>query len=148
MRNKTIILVLALALLIGAGGISTAHAKVRIEVKTILAAQGKKHVDPKLVSIVRELKSVFRYSSYKLLKGSRLSLNINQTGKVNLPGNRVLRITPIKIKGNRVELQIVISRKKQQVLNTRVKLRSGSSITLGGPKYKGGNLLFNISGSF
>jgi hypothetical protein len=77
-----------------------------------------------------------------------MDIRMGETDMVSLPGKRVLKITPTKVTGNRVELQLVISRKKKQVFQTMIQLLNHGSIIVGGPKYKDGFLLFDISTSF
>jgi hypothetical protein len=125
-----------------------AARQVSITAKTILASNEGAYLDPGLGPLMGELQSVFRYSSYRLLSQDRLSLGINQTGSVSLPGGRTLQITPSGITGNRAEMRLSILKKGRQVFNTVVQLRNGASVTVGGPKHKGGFLLFNIFAAF
>ena len=125
-----------------------AGPEINVAVKTVLASQESKFFDPRLSDLIEELQSVFRYTSYRLLSQDRLTIGMKKTGKVMLPGKRVLEITPMGIRGNRAELRLVIMRKKQQIFQTMIKLRNGGSITLGGPRHKKGYLLFNISNFF
>lgn len=121
---------------------------IGIRVKTILASQDSAHVDPQLKKLVGELKSVFRYTSYRLLSENRLRLQITQTGTVALPGNRILRITPTGIRGKRAELNLVILKNNRQIFQTSIQLLNRKSITIGGPRHKKGILLLNIFNSF
>jgi hypothetical protein len=121
---------------------------INIVVKTVLASQGPKSADPRLSDLIRELESVFRYSSYQLLSQNAMNLNMNQTGAAPLPEDRVLKITPISITGNRAELQLVLFKGDRQIFQTVIQLLNKGMITVGGPEYKGGYLLFNISVSF
>ena len=121
---------------------------IGIRVKTILASQDSAHVDPQLKNLVRELKSVFRYTSYRLLSENRLRLQITQTGTVALPGNRILRITPTGIRGKRAELNLVILKNNRQIFQTSIQLLNRKSITIGGPRHKKAILLLNIFNSF
>ena len=125
-----------------------AGPSIQTSVKTILASQGKPFIDPQLLELVQELQSVFRYSSYELLSQDSLNLKLDRPGRVSLPGGRVLKITPKGIAGNRATLKLEILKRNRQVFNTVIKLRNGSSITVGGPKHRKGYLLFNISISF
>jgi hypothetical protein len=77
-----------------------------------------------------------------------MDLAMKETGTVSLPGDRVLKITPVKIEGDRVELQLMILKKEKEIFQTVSQLLNHSSIIVGGPKYKDGYLLFNISASF
>lgn len=125
-----------------------AKQSVDIVVKTILASQDSDDIDPRLSILVEELQSVFRYSSYRLLSEDSKSLSMGETGEVSLPGKRILKITPVQVTGDRVELQLVILKKKEEIFQTVVKLLNKSSLTVGGPEYEDGYLLFNISASF
>jgi hypothetical protein len=125
-----------------------ADNNTEIVVKAVLASQGSEYMDPRLSSLTEELQSVFRYSSYRLLSENRLRLAMRETGKVSLPEGRVLKITPLQIAGNRVELQLVILKKKKEIFQTVSQLLNKGSIIVGGPKYKDGYLLFNIFASF
>ena len=125
-----------------------ADRPVHIVVETVLASQGSQYLDPRLSNLIEELQSVFRYSSYRLLGQKPMDIRMGQTDMVSLPGDRVLKITPTKVTGNRVELQLVISRNKNQIFQTMIQLLNHGSIIVGGPKYEDGYLLFNISTSF
>ncbi len=139
-----------LAIVLFAGLCVPAEAKNRVDIRviTILASQDSNFIDPSLSSTVRELRAVFRYSSYRLISRNRLRLNLKETGTISLPGGRLLRITPSNIRGNRVELRLGIFKSRQQIFRTTVQLRNRGSMTVGGPKHKGGYLLLNISSSF
>ena len=125
-----------------------ARRNIDIVVKSVLASQGKEYLDPSLSELVEELKSVFKYSSYRLLSENRLNLSLKETGMVSLPGKRILKITPSQIVGNRVELDLVIFKKDKEIFQTVTQLLNKSSIVVGGPEYKDGYLLFNISAAF
>jgi len=121
---------------------------IRITVKTILASEKGNSVDPGLNDIVRELQSLFRYSSYKFLGEKGLSLSLNSKGVVSLPEQVTMNISSMGIEGDRAVLDIEILRGGSRIIQTVIKLRNNSSINIGGPEYKGGNLLFNIFAFF
>jgi hypothetical protein len=137
--------VLSLAIVSGA---SWAAGGIHVRVQTVLASQDKAFIDPGLSGLAQELRSVFRYSSYKLLGKTSLDLAPQKTGSVTLPGERVLKITPTGITGDRVELRLVILKKEKQVFETVVQLLNNGSIIVGGPQHQNGSLLFNISASY
>jgi len=121
---------------------------VKIVVKTVLASQDSASIDPRISDLTRKLQSVFRYASYRLISEESKYLPIGETGTVSLPGDRTLKITPLRITGNRAELQLLIFKKERQVIKTRIQILNHSSITVGGPEHKGGFLLFDIFNSF
>lgn len=124
-----------------------AKNRVLTDVKVIHASTGPTHVDNGLRPIISELKSVFKYTSYRLLKDQKLNLGFNQKGRVSLPGKRTLIVMPSNMDGKRIRYQINIQKNNRSVFKTQVLLRNNSSITIGGPQFNNGTLLFNISGS-
>ena len=124
-----------------------AKNKVLTDVKVIHASTGPKHVDPSLNKIISELKTVFKYTSYRLLKVQRLNLGFNERGRVTLPGKRTLVVIPSNMNGKRIRYQINIQKNRRSIFQTQVLLKNNSSITIGGPQFNNGVLLFNISGS-
>jgi hypothetical protein len=129
-------------------GTVSAAPVMTVSVKTILATQDQPHLDSRLGDLIKELQSVFRYTAYRLLSSDQLRLGLNQTGSVPLPGKRTLKITPLRVKGNRAELRLEINKGRQNIFNTVVQLLNRASLTIGGPKHANGVLLFNISNSF
>lgn len=121
--------------------------KISTKVKIIHASTGKHQIDPGLSSIISELKSVFRYTSYRLIKQQNLNQGFSKPGSINLPGKRTMIITPISVHGQRIKYQINILKNRRSVFQTRIDLKNNSSLTIGGPKFKNGVLLFNIHGS-
>jgi len=128
--------------------VGRAGPRIHIVAITILASQDSKFRDPRLSALIGEMESVFRYSSYRQLSRDRMNLGIGDTGVASLPGKRQLKITPIRVSGNRAELRVMIFKQGQQIFQTVIQLLNGGSMTVGGPKHKNGYLLFNISSSF
>lgn len=127
---------------------SGAETVVHIKIKTVLASQETGKSDPRLRSFAQDLQSVFKYSSYQLLSQNQLNLKLNVSGSVSLPGNRVMKITPKAISGGRATLDLAIYVRKRQIFQTVIRLLNNNSVTVGGPKHRGGYLLFNIFTSF
>lgn len=125
------------------------YGKTRVitNVKVIHAATGPKHVGPGLRGIISELEPVFKYTSYRLLKNKRLNQGFKQKGRVDLPGKRTLVVMPSNMDGKRIRYQINILKRNQSIFKTHVLLKNNSSITIGGPQFDRGTLLFNITGS-
>ena len=120
-------------------------AEINIGIKTILASNDRQYEDPQLRGIITELKTVFRFTSYRLLKQNRLALSQGQTGRVNLPGNRILSVTPTGSRGNRTQMGLRINKKQRQIFETQIELLKGGTLTVGGPRYENGYLLLNIT---
>lgn len=148
LRKITIAAFLSFLMLTGIAIPAWSADKIQIVVKTVLASQDEDYIDPSLSDLAKELKSLFRYSSYRLLGQESTSLKQGQTGTMSLPGGRSLKITPLETRGDRVTLSLEIIKDGRQIFQTQARLLNRSSITVGGPKYQGGYLLFNIFGSY
>lgn len=119
----------------------------RIRVNTILAARNDQGVDPALRAHIGELQSMFAFTSYRLLGSQGLNLKIGQSGTLDLPGERRLKITPRTIQGDRAEIALEMTRRKRTVFQTQIQLLNRGSLFVGGPEYQDGNLIFQISSS-
>lgn len=150
MKNfKTYFILLLIApLIVFFANTTSAQNNIRVMVQTVLASQDTKYVDPRLRSLIGELQTVLRYSSYKLLNQHKLKLKLNETGAVSLPDKRTMKVTPLNMKKNRVTLKLLILKKKKQVFQTEIQLLNQKNLVVGGLKHKNGYLLFNIKGSF
>ncbi len=126
-----------------------AGTEIDIVVQTVLASQDEKFIDPRVSSLIKEMETVFRYTSYRLLRKDRIKLGIKETRTVVLEGNRSLNVTPLRIIGNRVELELMILKGAKRIFQTRIQLLNNSSIIVGGPSHgTNGVLIFSISSSF
>jgi hypothetical protein len=145
-RYLKIILILSAFFCLFTGSLS-AKENIATRVMVIHASTESNHIDNSLKGIISELKSVFKYTSYRMLNDQRISQQFNQKGSISLPGNLTLVIIPTNMDGKRIQYQISIQKGSKSIFQTQVLLKNNSSITIGGPKYKNGYLLFNISGS-
>jgi hypothetical protein len=123
-------------------------SNINITVKSILASEKGTSVDPRLKGLVKELQSVFRYSSYEYLGEKGVNISLNNKSVVTLPGQRVMNIYAEGVEGDRVVLEIELLNNNNRIAQTSIKLRNNSSFTIGGQGYKEGYLLFNIFASF
>lgn len=119
-----------------------------ITVTTILAAHDDTAIDSRLKPQIGELQSMFNYTSYRLIGSESLTLNVGQSGKVSLPGEHQLDITPRNTHGNRADIALQMVKRKQTVFETQIQLLNRGSLFVGGPKYLNGNLIFKISCSY
>lgn len=125
-----------------------AQESCRISVDTILAARNDAVIDPQLKRHIGELQSMFSYTSYRLLSSKSLNLGVGQSGMVNLPGGRRLKITPHKIHGSRADIALQMIKQKKMVFQTQIELLNHGTLFVGGPKHQNGNLIFKISGDY
>ncbi len=122
--------------------------QVHIVVKSIIASQERGRVDPRLSHMTRKFSSVFRYNSYRLLNAKALQLGFKERGVVSITSDLRVEVTPIRKGRKRIELKLVIKRGRKRIFNSTVAIINRGSVIVGGPRYKKGNIILNISASF
>lgn len=126
---------------------AVASDRMQSRIRVIHADSGPPHIDPSLKDLAQELQSVFKYTAYQLVSAKSLSLSTNHPEAVPLPGGRDLELIYKGMENGRIQLAIRILKKRRQVFTTNVLLKNHGSITIGGPRFETGYLLFNISGN-
>jgi len=115
-------------------------------VKVIHATRGQAQVDPGLEAIAREIRSEFNYTRFKRINEKAMSLAQAEQGRLSLPENRALIITPTGSNHRRIQYHIRINAKGRPAFQTDVRLKNGASVTIGGPRLNKGIILINIQG--
>jgi hypothetical protein len=103
-------------------------------------------VDPSLGAVAEELQRTFRYTMYRLVDAPRGSADLKQTWRVGLPGGRALEVVPTAIDRKQSTLAVrILGPDGQPLMNTTVRLRSGATVLLGGPRHDQGVLIIALS---
>ena len=127
---------------------SLVFAQVQTRVRIIEASNVGPSIDPGLRDVHDQLGSLFNFSSYRLLNDVNLNLVGNRPVGVPVHEGRSMEVTLVGEYRNMIELRIKITRGGSPVLNTQVRLASGRTILIGGPRHGGGVLIFALSGKF
>ena len=134
-----------LLLLLVAAVPSEAADTVAVDVGAVYASNEGTSIDPALGTIRGKLRSMFNYTSYRMLDRKRRSLSVGEAGEFELPGRRAMRATPLPSRGDNVRLSIQISEGPKNLLTTTLGLRRGGMVLVGGPAHKAGVLILIIS---
>jgi hypothetical protein len=116
--------------------------------------------DPRLASLIAELRKALPYSVFQLLGTPGGRTGLGQPWRAELPGGdapggRTLELTPTAIDRGTIQLQARIIQAKivqgksvsETLVNTTVRLQSGGTVVIGGPGYGNGVLVIVISSS-
>jgi len=117
---------------------------VKVNVTVALAVPGGEQIDPRLGSIREDLKNTFAQASYEQLDEMRFDLDLQEEDSRSLPGNSQIAVQYLGATDGKVTLNVKISEQGTQVLNTNFSISKGGTIIVGGPPYKGGNLVLAI----
>ena len=134
-----------LLLLLLAAVPSEAADTVTVEVGSVYASNEGTSIDPALGTIRGKLRSMFNYTSYRMLDRKRRSLSLGEAGEFELPGRRTMRATPLPARGDKVRLSVQISEGSRNLLTTTLGLRRGGMVLVGGPSHRAGVLILIIS---
>ncbi|MDP2973106.1 MAG: hypothetical protein Q8P64_28430 [Deltaproteobacteria bacterium] len=125
-----------------------APAQVQTRLRVIEASNVGSVIDPSLKELHGQLGSLFRYTSYRLLRDERLNLSPNQPASVPVHEGRSIEITQVGLQANLVELRVTIKRGGADLLNTQVRLSPGRTVLIGGPKHGEGVVILALSANF
>lgn len=141
---RTLATALACALLASA---PAAHAGgVAVTIGSVLATDGgQREFDSRLVAMKPQFDSLFRYSSYRLVKQERRALDWGQGASFDIPGGRYLVIAPKELRDGKVSMQVMLLEGGRPLVDTSVALRDHGVLLVGGPKQQEGVLIIAIS---
>ncbi len=132
---------------------SVAFSEVQTRVRVIGASNVgtvglRSPVDPSLFDVYRELKTLFSFNSYRLLQDINLNLSGNQPVEIIVHPGRSFEVTLIGEYRHLIELRIRVIREGSSILMTHVRLASGRTILIGGPRHGESTLIFAVSSRF
>ncbi len=144
MRARRLATALTCALLAGAP--SAAHAGgVTVTIGSVLATDGQHEFDSRLVAMKPQFDSLFRYSSYRLVKQERRALDWGQGASFDIPGGRYLVIAPKELRDGKVSMQVMLLEGGRPLVDSSVALRDHGVLLVGGPKQQEGVLIIAIT---
>lgn len=133
----------AAALLALAGG-AAAGDGVAVTIGSVLATDAGREFDPRLVSMKPQFDSLFRYSSYRLMKQERRTIRWGGGESFDIPGGRYLVVAPKELRDSKVTMDVMLLEGGRPLVDTTVALRNHGMLLLGGPKQQEGVLIIAI----
>lgn len=145
--KRTLLCILSLLFFAGALVPSAAAQVFNTEVRVILASNSDRGFDPRLLDLKRDLLAL-NYMSFQLVDETGLSLQQGMTGKVNIPGTRVLELTPENFKEGKIEMKVRVVQGGSSLLKTRIRIENHGTVIIGGPPYASGFLVLAVTAHF
>lgn len=138
-----------LAMLLFAG---PAHARQgrgpqhELTVKVIHATKSNAVVDPKLKELAKDLKELkeLKFTSYRLEDEAKFELELQTSGRMQLPDGEWLTIRPTEVLAAKGMLRIIIEVEKLEFKAT-VAIARGATVVVPGPPFKNGRLLLAVT---
>ncbi len=135
----TALLALGLALLLSLPARAQAYEVVLRQVAAENTGQG---IDPELKDIRNDLQKL-SYTTCRLERTDRLSLDEGQSQELGLLGENRLILTAEGFENGKIRLRVKLSPRssKEEALETVLRISSGNTFLIGGPSYGEGVLI-------
>jgi len=133
-----------LILLWGTAAHPASDEMFHVEVQVILASNSDAGFDPRLLALKKDLPAL-NYSSFQLLDSQGLSVKRGETGRLQVPGGRVMEVTPEGFKKGKILLRVEVHQGKASILTTRLRIEDHGTVIIGGPPYRHGFLVLALT---
>jgi len=141
--ESALLLLTAAAAILLVAGPAAAGPQHELAVKVIHATRSGVAVDPKLKELAKELKAL-KFSSFKLQDEAKFELELETSGRMQLPDRQWMTIQPTEILAEKGMLRIIIEVAKLEFKAT-VAIAKGATVVVPGPPFKGGRLLLAVT---
>jgi hypothetical protein len=129
----------------GAVRLALADGEVALHVRTVLATDSGAGIDSRLASYRRQLRGLFHYSSYRLVKEEDREGPFGSPNNFEIPGGRYLEVLPMAFKEDRLKLRVLlIEGTNAPPLDADFTVPNHGNIWVGGPRSPDGALLISI----
>lgn len=147
MISRSFISTIALvATLLSLSATSATAQQTYVDATLIFASSQGEGIDPALRSYERNLKRLFKYSSYQLQGKSRTRLSIPGTASMSLGNGHRVELEAQESSGSKIRLNVKWLNARRMLFNTTFNKNKGDPILLGGPSApsQNGNLILVI----
>ncbi len=127
---------------------SLINAQIQTRLRVIQASSTGRGIDPSLRDIHGQLGSLFSFTSYRLLKDEIINLSTNSPAIIQIHPGRSIEINLLGYRRDTAELRLRIKRDGEDILNTQLRLSSGRTVIIGGPKHGEATVILALSARF
>jgi len=147
LRQIPFILVITSILLLSLSSIT--HGQIQTRLRVIRASSSGQEIDPSLKELHNELKTLFSFTSYRLLREENLTLSLNQPVSITAREGKILwEATLLGLHRGVAEVKIRVLREGKETLNTQVRLSPGRTVLIGGPRVRDGVIIYALYSHF
>ncbi len=118
--------------------------QVEVHIDSVLAANTNQGIDTRLKPMSRRLKTLFHYTTYRLVSHQEGKAPWGRMIAFTLPGGRILHVEPRGIEGDMIEMEVVLFQGERPMMTTDFQLMNRGMLLLGGPRYEQGMLIISI----
>jgi hypothetical protein len=122
----------------------SAQGPVHVGVTVIIASDDAKASSLEKYTYREQLTKLFSYKSYRQVGQSTFALDKSERNKIDLAQGYELVLTLQGIENDRILLQAVIRKEREQFIDTVMAIKKPGVAFLGGPALAEGNLIISI----
>ncbi len=168
MRTTVIVCSIALLVMLAAPALAASSREIVVEVTSIAAAkrpasergEAAVELDPRLGSFSKNLLSLFAYDSYTFLSKDRATVEFSDATVLELPEHFSIEVAPEQLGrdgSDMIEMLVTLFREvprgegergtpeREVILRTKIRLKNGGTVLLGGPPIRAGVLVLALS---
>jgi len=146
--KKTFPILLFILVLLFLGVPPLIYAQVQTRLRIFEASNVGTAIDSSLRDMSDQFKSLLSFSSYRLLKEETVVLRPAQPALIPLHAGRSMELLLTGQNRNVAEVRVKIKREQTDVLDTKVRLSPGRTVSIGGPKHGQGVIIITLSAQF
>jgi len=147
-RPVTLGVVVAALLAIARGADALAQESpgwVDLQINGVLATDTNEGVDVKLADMSDRLRSLFSYTTYRLVSHQDGLIEFGTVVAFTLPGGRILNVQPRGMVDDMIAMQLVMFQGAEPIMTTELRLKNRGTLMVGGPRYEKGMLIVSIA---
>lgn len=110
-----------------------------INVVMIHGSNQNAEVHPRLKQYERNLKRIFKYTSYDLKGNGNTSVNLPGNSSINIGNGHSVQVRAEPSNGGKIKLTVVWAKSGRKLINTTMNVSRGHPTILGGPAARDGN---------
>lgn len=168
MRTTVIVCSIALLVMLAAPALAASSREILVEVTSIAAAkrpasergEAAVELDPRLGPFSKNLLSLFAYDSYTFLSKDRATVEFSNATVLELPEHFSIEVAPEQLGrdgSDMIEMLVTLFREvprgergrgtpeREIILRTKIRLKNGGTVLLGGPPIRAGVLVLALS---
>jgi len=126
------------------GPMSPAIGAVEVRIGAVVASNSGQGFDQRLAAWQREFRTLFPYSSYRLVKEERQLVPWGGKAGFDVPGGYYVLVTPREYKDERVSMKVMVIEGSRPIVDTTLSLRNRGTFLVGGPRDPDGVLILSI----
>lgn len=117
---------------------------VEVRVGCVVGTNSGQYMDPQLESLVDQLRSLFPFRSFHLVKEEKRQVAWGARAGFDLPGGRFVLVIPRNYREGRITMKVMLIEGSRPIVDTSLALRRDARLLVGGPRQANGVMILTI----